>query len=384
VLCHADGKLSALNCPVGITGYVVYCIDSQSPCAMSIKKPATLSIRKQAIQWLIAQNSGIWSSTDQRALNEWLAADEEHEQQYQQVQKLWSSMDAYKEQDFPQRQAALDYQPPGNLDNLIQFPGSSASDPAIGQSRTLSRARREPVHWLKTAMAVAASIVMVLGIQTYRQTSIEHYQTAKGEQQTIFLADGSQIVLNTDSEITIELQMFQRKVQLTQGEALFNVIHNPIRPFEVTVGTGKIRDIGTRFDVYAQVNQVDVAVLEGEVDIVTNNQQSPQVFSAGQAASFDRQGKVNAKAMPSPQALTAWEHGKLIFVEQPLEDVLSQIARYHTVEFQIADPKLRDMKISGSFKTTNLQLLLETLEAGFPIKAKIIDSQHVRLQRASG
>jgi ferric-dicitrate binding protein FerR (iron transport regulator) len=42
------------------------------------------------------------------------------------------------------------------------------------------------------------------------------------------------------------------------------------------------------------------------------------------------------------------------------------------------------MKISGSFKTTNLQLLLETLEAGFPIKAKIIDSQHVRLQRASG
>lgn len=351
---------------------------------MSTKKPITSSIRKQAIQWLVAQNSGTWSPTEQRALNEWLTADAEHQQQYQHMQKLWGSMDAHKEQDFPQRQAALDYQPPSNLDNLVQFPGLTPTEMATRQSRTASPSKREPSHWLKTGFAVAASIVLVLGIQTYRQTGVEHYQTAKGEQQTIFLADGSQIVLNTDSEITVELQMFQRKVQLTQGEALFNVTHNPIRPFEVTAGTGKIRDIGTRFDVYAQTNQVDVAVLEGEVDIVTNNQQSPQLLSAGQAASFDRLGKVNAKPMPSPQALTAWEHGKLIFAEQSLEDVLSQIARYHTVEFQIADPKLRDMKISGTFKTSNLQLLLETLEAGFPIKAKIIDSQHVRLQRVSG
>jgi transmembrane sensor len=351
---------------------------------MFIKKPATPSIRKQAIQWLIAQNSGIWSSTEQRALDEWLGADAEHQQQYQQMQKLWGDMDAYQKQDFPQRQAALDYHPPSNLDNLVQFPGLNASDTSTGQLRAPCRPKREPSHWLKTGIAVAASILLMLGIQTYRQTGIEHYQTAKGEQQTIFLADGSQIVLNTDSEITVELQMFKRKVQLTQGEALFNVTHNPIRPFEVMAGTGKIRDIGTRFDIYAQTNKVDVAVLEGEVDIVTNNQQSPQLLSAGQAASFDLQGKVNAKTMSSLQALTAWEHGKLIFTEQPLEDVLSQIARYHTVEFQIADPKLRDMKISGTFKTTNLQLLLETLEAGFPIKAKIIDSQHVRLQRASG
>lgn len=353
---------------------------------MSIVPPHS-TIRKQAIQWLIAKHAGTWSSSEQQALDAWLAENNEHQEQYQQMQQLWGEMDAFKDQDFPQRQAALHYQPPTDLDNVVHFPGSMPTEIAANQQSTQiqSTATTHPVPaWLKTGVAIAASILIVLGIQTYRQTGIEHYQTAKGEQQTIFLADGTQITLNTDSEITVELRMFERKVQLSRGEALFNVSHNPIKPFEVTAGTGKIRDIGTRFDVYAQTNKVDVAVLEGEVDIVTNNQQSHQLVSAGQAASFDRQGKVKAKTMPSPQALTAWEHGKLIFAEQPLEDVLSQIARYHTVEFQIADPKLRDMKISGTFKTTNLQLLLETLEAGFPIKAKVIDSQHVRLQRASG
>lgn len=345
---------------------------------MSIKKPATANIRKQAIQWLIAQNSGTWSATDQRALDEWLVADGEHQQQYLQMQKLWGHMDVYKTQDFPQRQAAQDYQPTIRSDNLVQFPGLTASEIV-----TRPYPKRETSHWLKTGFAVAASIMLVLGIQTYRQTGIEHYRTAKGEQKTIFLADGSQILLNTDSELTVELQMFRRKVQLAKGEALFIVKHNPVRPFEVAAGNGMIRDIGTRFDIYTQANQVDVAVLEGEVDIVTHQEQSPVALSAGQAASYDQQGKVRPKSITNQQAITAWEQGKLIFIEQPLEDVLNQITRYHAVEFQIADPKLRSIKISGSFKTSNLQLLLETLEAGFPIKAQFLDSRHVRLLRAA-
>ncbi len=350
-------------------------------------QPATQTIRKQAIQWLIAKNSGTWSSADQQTLDAWLAEDKLHLQHYAQMQQLWGGMDTFKDKDFPERQAALHYQPPTNLDNIVNFPGLNQTDNTIDRQITkaqpVAQATRSSAHWLKTGFAVAASLLVVLGVQTYRQTGIEHYQTSKGEQKTIFLADGTQIALNTDSEITVDMHMFQRKVQLNRGEVLFNVSHNPLRPFEVTAGNGRIRDIGTRFDVYAQINRVDVAVLEGDVDITTRAQQSALSLTAGQAATYDANGKLNPTAMPNPQTLTAWEHGKLIFADQPLEDVLTQIARYHTVEFQIADPKLRQLKISGTFKTANLQLLLETLEAGFPIKAQIIDSQHVRLQRLS-
>ena len=350
---------------------------------MSIKNHLTSSIRKQAIQWLIAQNSGSWSEADQCALDKWLEADNEHQQQYRQMQQLWDGMDTFKSLDFPQRQAAKDYRPPKHSDNLIQFPGLKAPELAAKHPAIKSSAKPKSSHWLKTGLAVAATLLLITGVQTYRQTGIEHYQTAKGEHQTLFLADGSQIVLNTDSELSVEVHMFHRKVQLSRGEALFNVTHNPVRPFEVIAGNGMIHDIGTRFNVYAQADRVDVAVLEGKVDIVTDQHQSPVVLSAGQAASYSRQGTVSAKSTVDLQTVAAWEHGKLIFDEQPLEDVLNQIARYHTVEFQIADPKLRNIKISGSFKTGNLQLLLETLEAGFPVKAEFIDSQHVRLKRLS-
>ena len=352
---------------------------------MSKDQPAPQSIRKQAIEWLVAQNSGVWSSIDQQGLDAWLAEDRLNQQHYAQMLQLWGGMDAFKDQDFPQRQTALHYQPPTNLDNIVNFPGLNPADITMGRQITkpqsATQATRGSAHWLKTGFAVAASLLVILGAQTYRQTGVEHYQTSKGEQKTIFLADGSQIALNTDSEVTVDLLMFGRKVLLSRGEVLFNVAHNPLRPFEVTANNGKIRDIGTRFDVYAQINRVDVAVLEGEVDIATGDQQ--MALTAGQAASYDANGKLNPTAMPNPQELTAWEHGKLIFAEQPLGDVLNQIARYHTVEFQIVDPKLRELKISGTFKTANLRLLLETLEAGFPIKAQTIDSQHVRLQRVS-
>ena len=352
---------------------------------MSKDQLVSQSIRKRAIEWLVAQNSGVWSATDQLALDAWLAEDRMNLQNYTQIQQLWGCMDAFKDQDFAQRQAALHYQPPTDLDNIVNFPGLNPIENTTRRQKSKPQpdvqATNGAAHWLKTGSAVAVSLLVIIGFQTYRQTGIEHYQTSKGEQKTIFLADGSQIALNTDSEVTVDLLMFGRKVLLSRGEVLFNVAHNPLRPFEVTANNGKIRDIGTRFDVYAQINRVDIAVLEGEVDIATRDRQMP--LTAGQAASYDANGKLNPTALTNPQELTAWEHGKLIFAEQPLGDVLTQIARYHTVEFQIADPKLRELKISGTFKTANLRLLLETLEAGFPIKAQTIDSQHVRLYRAS-
>lgn len=350
---------------------------------MSIKNTASTSIRKQAVQWLIAQHSGSWSATDQHALEQWLGADSEHQRQYQRMQQLWGNMDAFKSLDFPQRQAAQDYQSPNRSDNLIQFPGLTTSENAVKQAYIQPVAKREYSHWLKTGLAVAATFLLMVVVQTDLQTGTEHYQTGKGEHQTLFLADGSQIVLNTDSELTVELHLFHRNVQLSRGEALFNVTHNPIRPFEVVAGNVKIHDIGTRFNVYNQADKVDVAVLEGEVDIVTDRHRSPDILKAGQAASVSQQGKFSAIPTFNPQAITAWEHGKLVLAEQPLEDVLKQIARYHAVEFQIADPKLRHIKISGTFKTNNLPLLLQTLEAGFPIKAEFIDSQHVRLKKVS-
>lgn len=345
---------------------------------MSTEQTANANTRKQAIEWLLARHSDAWSAADQQALEAWLAADEEHRRQYRQMEALWRDMDAFKPLDFPQRQAARQYRPPTGLDNVVNFPGYT---PAPNPPPTHTQARPEKA-WLKSGLSLAASLALALGLYGYCHVGAGHYRTAIGEQRHISLGDGSEIVLNTGSELSVELGFFQRRVSLIRGEALFSVAHNPLRPFSVTAANGQIRDIGTRFNVHLTNKRVDVAVLEGEVDIATG-EQTPVALGAGQAASYAADGRVQTATLNHPQAVTAWEQGKLIFAAQPLTEVLAQIARYHPVEFQIADPKLADLKISGSFKAANLPLLLQTLEAGFPLKARIVDEGVVRLQSAS-
>lgn len=343
------------------------------------KPAAPADVRRQALSWLLARHSGAWTDDAQRAFADWLAEDEAHRREYQSAQQLWDEFDTFKTADFPQRQAALAYRPVGDLANVVRFPGAAetgAVAPAKPNRPVRSRA------WRQTAAAVAASVLLAVGAQTYSQTGVSRYRTAIGEQQSIFLADGSRIVLNTDTELAVDIGLLHRSVLLMRGEALFTVSHNPLRPFEVDAGSGKIRDIGTQFNVYRQPERVDVTVLEGEVDIITPTQSAKHTLTAGRSAFFNPQGAVQTQAAGNPGAATAWEQGKLVFNEQALEQVLAQIARYHAVQFDVADPKLRELKVSGTFKTANLQLLLETLEAGFPVKAQIIDTQHVRLSRA--
>ena len=365
---------------------------------MSQDPPSNKSLRKQAIHWLIAQNSGDWSSAEQQVLDAWLSESIEHRQHYQQIQALWQSMDGFKDKTYPQREAAKRYRPPSPSTNVVDFAGSNRNMaianqkpsplyssgskplPATPKSPLLrtSRSRSLP----RPALALVASILLaIFGLQAFFGISVERYQTLKGEQKTINLADGSQILLNTDTELTVSQSDSQRSVQLNHGEALFSVTHDPLRPFEVIAGSGRLRDIGTRFDVYAQADRVDVAVLEGEVDMIIAHPSVSHSLKAGQFAAYDINGNLLASRLTHMQAVTAWQNGKLIFTDLPLPEALTQIARYHSVEFQIADPKLRELKISGTFKTSNLPLLLKTLEAGFPVKAYVIDPQHIRLQR---
>lgn len=59
------------------------------------------------------------------------------------------------------------------------------------------------------------------------------YETAKGAQQQIVLADGSTVTLNTDTKLTVEFSRRERSIRLDQGEAWFTISHDKRRPFTV-------------------------------------------------------------------------------------------------------------------------------------------------------
>ncbi|MEI9904221.1 MAG: FecR domain-containing protein [Asticcacaulis sp.] len=93
------------------------------------------------------------------------------------------------------------------------------------------------------------------------------YQTAKGERRQVALADGSVLMLNTDTKVSVQMGAHDRKLTLDHGEVALKVTHDAARPLTLTAGDTTIRDLGTEFDVLRDAGSVKVAVREGEVSL---------------------------------------------------------------------------------------------------------------------
>lgn len=307
------------------------------------------TLEEQAGHWIVRQHSGRWTDEEQRRFEQWLNTSAAHQDAYQRVEVLWQGLDRFQSTSFPV------------LEGLTHAP--------VSQAHRWS-------HAAKPA-AFALAVLVFASMSPWSPWPTETlYRTARGERQIVALADGSQIHLNTDTEISAQLTSARRTVRLLRGEALFTVIHDATRPFEVIAGMGTIRDLGTRFNVREDGDRIAVAVLDGEVSIHARAAESTRL-SQGQGASYSDAGVVSVLERPDLAALTAWENGKLIFELTPLRAVAAELARYHAVEFIFDDPRIENLQVSGTFRAKDLRLLLSTLEAIYPIKTFVSQGHSV-------
>lgn len=312
-------------------------------------------IRRQAAEWLARRHSGAWTRRDNIALEAWLNEDPERRRVYLQLARLWDDLDAAKAGIADLTAAARNYRPQ----------------------------QRRAYFGNRAAWGLAAGLVLAVGSAYWHWLGFEvAYRTAKGETQKIALADGSTLRLNTDSELTVAVGVSRRRVRLLRGEALFEVAHDTARPFTVSAGVNRIQDIGTRFDVYVQDRQVAVNVLEGRVQIESaSGGPALSVLSAGDGAAYDNEGQLVPGYQSDMESVTAWLSGTLTFNDLPLPQVAAELSRYHPVTFELTDRRLAEIRISGSFQSGNLALLLKTLQASFPIRITRLNAEHIRIER---
>lgn len=305
-------------------------------------------IEERAITEHVARHSGEWTVADEQRLDDWLAEDPAHRRTWQRLARMWETA--------------------GDL-------------PLQPQSRAT---RRQP-HFLRRhagPMFAGLAVVLLLvppGMRLwYGET--QTVSTGIAQLKTIKLPDGTTITLDADSELTYQFGYGQRRATLTRGEAFFTVQHDTLRPFEVVAGTGLIVDLGTRFDVEIRNSAVNVAVLEGSVSIVNAN--SAVELIAGQGTDYDAAGAISPVATVD-DSVAEWREGKRVYRDVPLEQVLQSLRRYLPVSFELADPVLAQLRISGVFRVTDLRTFLATLQASFPVRVRWLDDRHIELSPAS-
>lgn len=314
-------------------------------------------VKEQAIHWLARLHSGHYTDAERAAFAAWLAENKAHRHTFDEVQRLWNEMEGLRTLAARDLAAARTYRP-----------------------RPAWRGWRGAALALACAGGLAAALLVVIPAW-WETVPAQVFHTAKGEQKTVTLPDGSRLDLNTDTELRLELSRQDRSITLARGEVLFTVVHDETRPFIITAGAGRIRDIGTRFDVRFRPDGVSVAVLEGKVSIVTGRD-DVRVLQPGQAISYSATGRFSRLAATDPAVTTAWREGKLVFKGRPLREVLDEIGRYHDVDLELFDPELAALKVSGTFGIEDLGLLLGAMEASLPVRITRVDERRVQVERS--
>lgn len=317
-------------------------------------QPAALSEpQRQALRWQARLRDSECSEQDKQDFSEWLAINPEHATAFSEVQQFWEQI--------------------SDLPNLAGSRLSAARSYVQGAQ---SQRRRRT-----STLVIGAFVVgfMISKPEAVLKLAAQHYQTAKGEHLSIELSDGSSIELNTISNLRVADLFGWRKAWLEQGEAWFNIRHNPDQPFEVLAGNGRIRDIGTQFNVMTGHGKTAVTVEEGEVAISTNDTQ-PVLVAAGQQNGFDDFGHMDSVTASDSKAAGAWRNGMLIFKQQSLPEVLRQLARYHRVDFELQDPQLEGLTVSGRFSTADLNESLNTLANGLGVKVTRMTPERILIR----
>jgi len=264
-------------------------------------------------------------------------------------------------------------------------------DPAIADAAR--PARRAAVHarqrhWRNgLSLAAAAALVLVAGLAGWlhelRSPAIAHYATPIGQQQVVMLADGSRVLLDTDSAIRAEIAGAHRVLHVERGRVDITVAADT-RPFEVHAGRGRLRDIGTRFQVAHAAGQVRVAVLEGAVGVrLADAGPGETPLSPGQQLDYGPEGPLQAVEPADLDAADSWTRGELVYANRRLDEVLAELNRYSTVKLRLADPAIGAERISGVFHAGDADAVLAALGAGWGLIAQETADGEIVLSRGA-
>ncbi len=360
--------------------------------------PDRKSIEEEAGAWLIKLDGDRAPSTEELAsLLEWLERSPVHREQLRSFAEFWGKMNVLTE---------------------LAVPLGHANGRA---NRSFVENLRHAIPQLGQASIVAALIVIGVATTFWLRpdpflSSNDFYATAVGQQRSMTLADGSVVLLNTNSQIKVAYDNEYRNIRLLQGEAHFTVAKSAARPFRVYAGNGRVQAVGTAFSVYLKDDTVDVTVTEGRVALAFVDRVSPRrviqqetprgrnqssganamvdgvfiealgTIRAGESATIqsardtDIVSTINAIETVEAQEMAkrlSWRDGMLTFAGDPLEDVVDEISRYTTVSIEITDPVVKAMRIGGRFPIGETDAMFDALEANFGLRVTRLSHDRV-------
>lgn len=247
------------------------------------------------------------------------------------------------------------------VSNLIALagplPGNIYSLPLASAGRGWLRNIR-PAGAL-ASLAVAACLAWIVVPHVALQLRSDAI-TGAGELRLVKLEDGSIVQLAPATAIAFTNGAAGRTLDLLQGEAWFDIVHDKARPFRVIANDSTVTVLGTAFSVRMTHSGADIAVQRGRVAVTSEGERAGRVeLLAGQSLSVIEGAAM--RRVIRPDRVASWRDGVAIVDDLPIGDVIDRIRPWYGGYIIARGPGLKDRRVSGIFDLRDPDLALKAL-----------------------
>lgn len=267
-------------------------------------------------------------------------------------------------------------QPSNNEDGFVEFlfQHSDIEAPEIDESKAWDQLIQK-IHkpnrgftWMKIAAAVTVLAILSVSLFLYNPSPSQIHVASTDQKVNVTFPDGSIGILNTNSSFTYPESFGDERNVTFSGEAYFD-IQKSEKPFIIDVNGVDVKVLGTAFNLVTTDEKVELYVDRGLVAFEKDGKQT-QVPAGKEAIFIRKDASVELRNIPSANIMS-WRNGVFNFDQTPLGDALIELGKYYDVEFKLSNDRLKDCKISATFKNQSLKEVLETIGTVLNVKATI-------------
>ena len=209
-------------------------------------------------------------------------------------------------------------------------------------------------------------------------------------EKMVKLPDGSQVLLSKNSKISYPnpFGVTQRSVYLS-GEAFFEVVKNPSKPFVVYANELATRVLGTSFTIssYDKADEVKVIVKTGKVAVFplgledeVLDKKPEMMLTPNQKVVFNRidnQMKRSLVEIPEPLKNSADFSKYLVFENSPVTKVFEKLFEVYNIPIVYDNALMENCRITAELGNQPLFEKLDLICRAIDAKYEVIDGQIV-------
>jgi len=316
--------------------------------------------------------SGTLTRDEEKELESWKGTNEENQTVFKNAEKVWQSLNLLQEM--------RGYDMPRALSNV-----HSKTELFSGHYQNGFL-----FYWQRIAailllpLLIGGAIYFIQAKYTSSNSVVwQTITTPLGVKSHLQLPDGTLVWVNSGTNLSYPSSFSdgKRNVKL-QGEAFFDVAKDEKHPFIVDLGKINIQVVGTKFNAsnYEGGRQTEVVLASGKVMLFEKYENKSRLVSEmvpGQQAIYLKGGNTISLKHVDTGKYISWIYGKLIFKDDPMDEVVLKLDRWFNVQIEIADPIIGGYIYTANFQNETIEQILSLIKRTSPVEYTIIPGKRL-------